>query len=225
MTLQLSRLTSRSIAFIVIALSLLTAGLWYFLMYQPGLTTADDLRLKISELEEKKAVGERARANIARLCGEVANLRVQQAAFLRALPRTEELSSLLGELRNTIAANAAQLNTISRSAGGVLGASTAPLPQGVRSVGINLGVEGTFGSFYGVLAAVEALQRFSKVETVSLGLGATGSDNANPRLNAQMALTTYVYDNPNRDNTQVSAVNPLCQSAPTGTPTGAGVPR
>lgn len=218
--LQLSRLTSRYIAFIVIALSLLTAGLWYFLMYQPGVTTAEDLRLKISELEEKKSVGERARTNIAQMCGVVANLRVQQAAFLRALPRTEELSTLLGELRNTIASNAAQLNTISRSAGGAA-TSTTPLPPGVRSVGINLGVEGTFGSFYGVLAAVEALQRFSKVETVSLGLGTTSNDTANPRLNAQMALTTYVYDNPNRDNTQVSAENPLCQSAPAG----AGVSR
>jgi type IV pilus assembly protein PilO len=214
---MLSRLSSRYIAFGVVALSLVFAAAWYFLIYQPGLANAQIIRDEVSKLEEQKAVGERARANIAQLCGVVGNLRVQQTAFLRALPRTEDISTLLNELRGTIQGNSAQLNSVSRSAGA---ASTVPLPAGVRPISINLGVEGTFGSFYGVLAAVEALQRFSKVETVSLGLSSQG-DSFNPKLNAQMAMTTFVYDNPNRDNLQSQVENPLCQSAPSTT----GAPR
>jgi type IV pilus assembly protein PilO len=207
---MLSRLSSRYIAFGVVALSLAFAAAWYFLLYQPGLANAQIIRDEISKLEDQKAVGERARANIAQLCGVVGNLRVQQTAFLRALPRTEDISTLLNELRGTIQNNSAQLNSVSRGGGA---AQTVALPQGVRSIGINLGVEGTFSSFYGVLAAVEALQRFSKVETVSLGLSSQG-DSFNPRLNAQMAMTTFVYDNPNRENLQAQVENPLCQSAP-----------
>lgn len=214
---MLSRLSSRYIAFGVVALSILLAVAWYFLMYTPGLANAQTIRDEISKLEEQKAVGERARANIGQLCGVVGNLRVQQAAFLRALPRTEDVSTLLNELRITIQNNSAQLNSISRSGGPAGGAA---LPQGVRSLGINLGVEGTFSSFYGVLAAVEALQRFSKVETVSLGLSSQG-DSFNPKLNAQMSMTAFVYDNPNRENLQAQAENPLCQSAPSTT----GAPR
>lgn len=216
---MLSRLSSRYIAFGVVALSLIFAATWYFLLYQPGLANAQVIRDEISKLEEQKAVGERARANIAQLCGVVGNLRVQQAAFLRALPRTEDVSNLLNDLRITIQNNSAQLNSISKGASSAT-STTTPLPAGVRSLGINLGVEGTFSSFYGVLAAVEALQRFSKVETVSLGLSSQG-DSFNPRLNAQMAMTTFVYDNPNRENLQAQEENPLCQSAPATT----GAPR
>ncbi len=217
---MLSRLSSRYIAFGVVALSLVFAAAWYFLLYQPGLANAQVIRDEISKLEEQKAVGERARANIAQLCGVVGNLRVQQTAFLRALPRTEDISTLLNELRGTIQGNSAQLNSVSRSPGA---AQATALPPGVRAVSINLGVEGTFGSFYGVLAAVEALQRFSKVETVSLGLSSQG-DSFNPKLNAQMAMTTFVYDNPNRDNLQSQVENPLCQSAPSN-PSAPGTPR
>jgi Tfp pilus assembly protein PilO len=222
---MLSRLSSRYIAFGVVALSLVFAAAWYFLLYQPGLANAQVIRDEISKLEDEKAVGERARANIAQLCGVVGNLRVQQTAFLRALPRTEDISTLLNELRGTIQGNSAQLNSVSRSAGAAQ-ASALPLPPGVRAISINLGVEGTFGSFYGVLAAVEALQRFSKVETVSLGLSSQG-DSFNPKLNAQMAMTTFVYDNPNRDNLQAQAENPLCQSAPSSSnaPSTPGTPR
>ncbi len=216
---MLSRLSSRYIAFGVVALSLVFAAAWYFLLYQPGLANAQVIRDEIAQLEDKKAVGERARANIAQLCGVVGNLRVQQAAFLRALPRTEDVSTLLNDLRITIQNNSAQLNSISKGASSAASSAT-PLPAGVRSLGINLGVEGTFGSFYGVLAAVEALQRFSKVETVSLGLSSQG-DSFNPKLNAQMAMTTFVYDNPNRENLQAQQENPLCQSAPATT----GAPR
>ncbi len=220
---MLSRLSSRYIAFGVVALSLVFAAAWYFLLYQPGLANAQVIRDEIAKLEEEKATGERARANIAQLCGVVGNLRVQQTAFLRALPRTEDISTLLNELRGTIQGNSAQLNSVSRSPGA---AQATPLPVGVRAISINLGVEGTFGSFYGVLAAVEALQRFSKVETVSLGLSSQ-SDSFNPKLNAQMAMTTFVYDNPNRDNLQSQAENPLCQSAPSSSnaPSTPGTPR
>lgn len=209
-----TKLTSRTIAFIVLAASVVIAVSWYFMMYQPAVAQLETIRAEIATLEDRKRVGENARRNVVQLCSTVAELRVEKAAFLRKLPRTEQLSGLLTELRDRIATNKGLLQNVARSRD-----NDASLPAGVTAISLSLGVRATFGDFYSILASVENLQRFSKMRTLALTVDqqATTFD---PNLNAQMRLTAFVYDAPadGADTAEPTDVaNPVCQATPAAT--------
>ena len=219
-------LTGQTIALIVIALSVLIAAAWYFTMYTNTLAEADAVRSEISTLNDRKKVGERARDNVVKLCQVVTDLQRQKAEFLRALPSNEQFSSLLDTLR--IQASKAGggpskgISSLGRTAGSSGGSS---IPAGVKAIGINVSLEGTLDGIRGLLASFEQQQRFLKVETLSLAQAGGTDPNApvtNPLLTSTMAMTAYIYDNPNR-TTEITPINPVCQSVPTVP--GAEVPK
>jgi type IV pilus assembly protein PilO len=213
-------LSGQNIALIVIAVSVLAAVAWYFTLYSNTLAESDTIRGEIETLNQQKQVGERARANVTQLCQTVADLERQKADFLRALPSNEQFSGLLETLRTQTGTNGGRINSLNRSAGSATGGA---VPAGVKSIGINLSIEGSLDAIRGLLGAFEQQQRFLKVETLSLTQGGTlaGPNVAasNPTLSSTMAMTAYIYDNPNR-NADAAPVNPVCQAVP-----GAEVPR
>ena len=211
---MLSRLSSRNIALIIVGICILLSVSWWTLLYTPTQTNIATLQTEIGDelaptpesLRGRKQVGERARANVTQLCVTVASLKTEQAVFLQKLPDRTKLADLIDDLKNKILASRAEINSISPSAG-----TTANLPAGVRTLNLSLALEGTWSSITNVLQSVESLQRFSKVETVSLSVSGTGS--LDPKLGTQIAMTTYVYDNPATANSSaVIGENVLCQS-------------
>ena len=211
---MLSRLSSRNIALIIVGVCALVGILWWTLMFTPTQANIETLQTEIGDelapapesLRGRKQVGERARATVTQLCGTVASLKTEQAVFLQKLPDRTKLADLIDDLKNKILASGAEINSISPSAG-----AAANLPAGVRTLNLALALDGTWSSITNVLQSVESLQRFSKIETVSLTASAANS--FNPKLGTQIAMTTYVYDNPATANSSaVTGENVLCQS-------------
>jgi type IV pilus assembly protein PilO len=212
--MMLSRLSSRNIALIIVGVCALLGVLWWTLLYTPTQANIATLQTDIGDelaptpesLRGRKQIGERARATVTQLCGTVASLKTEQAVFLQKLPDRTKLADLIDDLKNKILASGAEINSISPSAG-----NAANLPAGVRTLNLALALDGTWSSITNVLQSVESLQRFSKIETVSLS--ASTADSFNPKLGTQVAMTTYVYDNPATANSSaVTGENVLCQS-------------
>jgi type IV pilus assembly protein PilO len=212
--MMLSRLSNRNIALIIIGVCALLGVLWWTLLYTPTQANIAVLQEKIGDelaptpesLRGQKQVGERARANVTQLCVTVGSLKTEQAVFLQKLPDRTKLADLIDDLKNKILASKAEINSISPS-GGV----ATNLPAGVRALNLALALDGTWSSITNVLQSVESLQRFSKIETVSLSV--SGTNSFDPKLGTQIAMTTYVYDNPATANSSViSGENVLCQS-------------
>ena len=219
-------LSGQNIALIVIAFSVLIAATWYFTLYTNTLSEADAVRGEISTLNDRKQVGERARDNVVKLCQVVSDLQRQKAEFLRALPSNEQFSSLLGTLRIQAARAGGGagkgISSLGRSAGSSAGGA---VPAGVKAIGINVNLEGTLDGIRTLLASFEQQQRFLKVETLSLAQAGGTDPNApvtNPLLTSTMAMTAYIYDNPNR-TAEATPINPVCQNVPTVP--GAEVPK
>jgi type IV pilus assembly protein PilO len=212
--MMLSRLSSRNIALIIVGVCALLGILWWTLLFTPTQANIATLQTDIGDelaptpesLRGRKQVGERARANVTQLCSTVASLKTEQAVFLQKLPDRTKLADLIDDLKNKILASGAEINSISPSAG-----NAANLPAGVRTLNLALALDGTWSSITNVLQSVESLQRFSKIETVSLSTSTANS--FNPKLGTQIAMTTYVYDNPATANSSaVTGENVLCQS-------------
>ncbi len=220
---MLANLSSRIIAFIVIGVSALIALIWYLTAYQSAQTTIADLGTQIDALEAKKQVGENAQRNVVRLCGVVAGLEREKVSFLAQLPSSEQFSVLLSSIRNNIASNQGQLNSIARQLATTAG--TSPIPAGIRAVNLTLNLEGTYGSLFGILVALEKQQRFLSVQNLNFTQATQAfSSNTNidpktitnPKLTSSLNIAAYVYDDPNR-NSQ-SNVNPICTGLSTETP-------
>ena len=214
---MLANLSSRIIAFIVIGISVLIALIWYLTAYQSAQTTIADLSTQIDALEAKKQVGENAQRNVVRLCGVVAGLEREKINFLAQLPSSEQFSVLLSGIRNNIASNQGQLNSIARQ---LATAGAATIPVGIRAVNLTLNLEGTYGSLFGILVALEKQQRFLSVQNLNFSQATQAFSTdidpktiTNPKLASSLNIAAYVYDDPNR-NTQ-SNVNPICTGLPT----------
>jgi Tfp pilus assembly protein PilO len=217
---MLANLSSRIIAFIVIGISALIALVWYLTAYQSAQTTIADLTTQIDALEAKKQVGENAQRNVVRLCGVVAGLEREKISFLAQLPSSEQFSVLLSGIRNNIASNQGQLNSIARQLATT--AATSPIPAGIRAVNLTLNLEGTYSSLFGILVALEKQQRFLSVQNLNFAQATqsfasnTNIDPktiTNPKLASSLNIAAYVYDDPNR-NTKTN-VNPICTGLPT----------
>jgi type IV pilus assembly protein PilO len=212
--MMLSRLSSRNIALIIVGVCALLGILWWTLLFTPTQANIATLQTEIGDelapapesLRGRKQIGEQARATVTQLCGTVASLKTEQAVFLQKLPDRTKLADLIDDLKNKILASGAEINSISPST-----AAAANLPAGVRTLNLALALEGTWSSITNVLQSVESLQRFSKIETV--GLSTSTANSFNPKLGTQIAMTTYVYDNPATANSSaVTGENVLCQS-------------
>jgi type IV pilus assembly protein PilO len=211
---MLSRLSSRNIALIIVGVCALLGLLWWTLLFTPTQANIASLQTEIGDelapapesLRGRKQIGERARATVTQLCGTVASLKTEQAIFLQKLPDRTKYADLLDDLKNKIVASKAEINSLSPSTGAATG-----LPAGVRALNVALALDGTWSSITSVLQSVESLQRFSKIETVSLTV--SGTNSFDPKLGTQIAMTTYVYDNPATANSSaVTGENVLCQS-------------
>jgi Tfp pilus assembly protein PilO len=214
---MLANLSSRIIAFVVIGVSLVAALIWYLTAYQSAQTTIAEFTTEIQDLEAKKQVGEKSRQNVIQLCGVVAGLEADKANFLNSLPSNEQFSKLLTSIKNQIGNNKGQLNSITRT----LGVGGAVIPAGIRAINLNLGLEGTYSSLYGILVALEQQQRFLSVDNLSfsqatVGPNASQAEISNPKLSSTLNIVAYVYDDPNR-NTQ-SNINPICSGLPAASP-------
>jgi type IV pilus assembly protein PilO len=220
---MLSRLSGQNIALLIIGLSVVVAAIWYFTLYSNTLAESDVVRTEITALNDKKLVGERARANVVQLCQVVTDLQRQKAEFLRALPSSEQFSSLLNTLRIQVSATRGQINSIGRSSGAAAGAA---VPAGVKAINVTMALDGTLDSIRGLLLSLEQQQRFLRVENLSLAQSSVqfGQNNqpvaaGNPLLASQMTMTAYIYDAADR-NSEAAPINPVCQTVP-----GAEVPR
>ena len=221
-----SRLTGQMIALIVLVVTILLAVLWYTQMYQPVLDEQAALRTEITDLDQKIAVGNRAKANVPQLCTVVADLQVQRKQFLNALPSKEQYADLMRTFKLQIGNNKGQINSLGRS----VGATTGVLPAGVRAVSTALNLTGSFTSVIGILQSLESQQRFLRMDGVNLTLGgnnnnaATTETTSDPKLTAAISVIAYVYDAAR--GAVDRPLNPLCQVPVITTPvTTPEVPR
>lgn len=118
---------------------------------------------------------------------DVAQLSLQRDELLRALPATAKMGSLLSEIRTNVLASGAELTGVTQGGG-----QAAGLPAGVRPLGISLSLDGQFAPLYRVLKSLEAMNRFSTINSVGLTMG--NPESFDPKLSGQVALTIYTFD-------------------------------
>ncbi|MFD1731100.1 type 4a pilus biogenesis protein PilO [Deinococcus malanensis] len=143
-------------------------------------TDLDTAQTRVTQLRS-------ASAQLPELRKTVERLKVEQAEFVRALPNTANFGTVLDEVRRTTAATGAEMSTFSVQSGNAAG-----LPAGVRPIGLNLSVSGTFAELFQTLRALETMGRFTNVNTVALQL--PQADSFNPSLEGTMGLTVYTFD-------------------------------
>lgn len=180
---SLSRLKQRDWAIIFIVLSVVGAGLWYWLMYRPTQDRIAELEAEISRLDTQIERGEAARRNLPALRLAVAELEQDRREFLSQLPNESEVADYIDTLRLSAADADVIVNSLGQGGGG-------ENIQDVRPIGFNLATSGTFAETMAFLATLEELQRFTKINQVSLSVSEQVDD---PALNANYGFTVYVF--------------------------------
>jgi type IV pilus assembly protein PilO len=183
--IKLPKLRQRDIAMIVMALTVLAAGLWWYYLYQPAQARVAQLEAEIERLDREIARGEAARRNLPELRLAVDAAERDRLAFLAELPRESEVAELLDELRFSAEAAGVRLDSISQ------GSAQIEAVQGVRPLGFTVNTSGVYADTLNFLANLETLQRFAKIRQVSLSL--QSDDSSNPNLNASYTFTVYVF--------------------------------
>jgi len=181
----LAKIGQREIAIIVIVLSLLAAGLWYFTWYQSAQTRITELSEEIDRLELQKQRGLAARKALPQLEATIRDYEAQIAEFLKALPPREEFASVLRSLSDRAKATGVTLRSISRSPG------ESPV-EDVRAVNVTLSLESPFPELFVYLKRLENMRRFSTIDGLAMTLG--DQQTSNPVLNTNMTMTVYVYE-------------------------------
>ncbi|HGY08673.1 MAG TPA: competence protein [Oceanithermus profundus] len=182
---MLAKIGQREIAIIVIVLSLLAAGLWYFTWYQSAQTRITELSEEIDRLELQKQRGLAARKALPQLEATIRDYEAQIAEFLKALPPREEFASVLRSLSDRAKATGVTLRSISRSPG------ESPV-EDVRAVNVTLSLESPFPELFVYLKRLENMRRFSTIDGLAMTLG--DQQTSNPVLNTNMTMTVYVYE-------------------------------
>jgi len=183
LTTFLRGVKQRDWAILLIVLSFVGAGLWYWFMYRPTQDTIAEREAEIGRLDLQIERGEAARRNLPALRAAVAELELDRQEFLRQLPRESEVADLLDDLR--LSASAADVTLASVSQSG----PSDPVPD-VRSIGFTLSTSAPFAQTMGFLGVLETLQRFTKIQTVSMSVGEQADD---PELTSSFAFTVYVF--------------------------------
>jgi type IV pilus assembly protein PilO len=180
---NLSRLRQRDWAIIFIVLSVIGAGLWYWFMYRPTQENITALEDEIARLDTQIERGEAARRNLPALRLAVAELEQDRREFLAELPQESEVADLIDSLR--ISASEADVIVNSLGQG-----SAGEDIQDVRPIGFSLATTGSFSETMEFLGTLETLQRFTKINQVSLSVSEQIED---PPLNANFGFTVYVF--------------------------------
>lgn len=205
---QLANLKGRDIFLLTLAGLILIGILWYFLLYSARQAEIDAANSQLDTLRPQVEAARVASAQLPALRQEVAALEVQRDTLLRALPPTPRFGQVLGEIRQNVLATGASLEGIAQAAA----TSATNIPAGVQPINISLSLDGTFGQMYGVLRSLEAMNRFSTINGLTLTLGQPTS--FDPSIGGQIGVTVYTF-NP---NTQAAApAQPGAAPAP-GTP-------
>lgn len=180
---SLSRLRQRDWAIIFIVLSLVGAALWYWFMYRPTQETIVDLEDEIAQLDIEIERGEAARRNLPALRLAVAELEQDRREFLVELPTESEVADLLDDLRISASEADVIVNSLGQGGGG-------EDIQDVRPIGFSLATSGPFGPTMEFLGILETMQRFTKIDQVSLSVSEQIDD---PSLSANFGFTVYVF--------------------------------
>ena len=208
------KLKGRDVFLLTLVAVLLIGLLWYFLLYGASKSQIDGQRSALDGLQAQVQRSRQATAELPSLRARVAQLEVKRDELLRALPATAKFGAVLSDIRSNLLAAGAQLTGVTQSAG-----QTAGLPPGVRPIGINLNVSGTFEQMYGALRSIEDMSRFSTIDGVNLTLGqATSFD---PDLTGQLGVTVYTFDPAAAGAGGAPGAVPLAPAAP-ATPGGSG---
>jgi Tfp pilus assembly protein PilO len=180
---SLSRLRQRDWAIIFIVLSIVGAGLWYWFMYRPTQDRIAELEAEISRLDTQIERGEAARRNLPALRLAVAELEQDRRDFLTQLPTESEIADYIDTLRVSAADSDVIVNSLGQAGG-------RDDIQDVRPIGFSLATSGPFAETMAFLGTLEELQRFTKIEQVSLSVSEEADD---PTLNASFGFTVYVF--------------------------------
>jgi Tfp pilus assembly protein PilO len=180
---SLSRLKQRDWAIIFIVLSVVGAGLWYWFMYRPTQDRIAELEAEISRLDTQIERGEAARRNLPALRLAVAELEQDRRDFLAQLPTESEIADYIDTLRVSAADSDVIVNSLGQAGG-------RDDIQDVRPIGFSLATSGPFAETMAFLGTLEELQRFTKIEQVSLSVSEEADD---PTLNASFGFTVYVF--------------------------------
>jgi type IV pilus assembly protein PilO len=178
----LARLGQREWALIAIALTLVVALLWYFLLIVPIRQETESVRQEINALIPERDKGRQAQRALPELRATIAELQAERQAFLRALPKEERLSQVLNEILTEALRSGVTVRSFTRSP------TSAPVPE-VRAVNLALSLEAPFPETYAYLQRLEGLSRFSSIS--GLNLSVQGQE-VNPSLNTSLTLTLYV---------------------------------
>lgn len=182
---SLRNLRQRDIALIFLVLSLVGAAAWYWYMYRPTQEQIETLEAEIGRLDQQIERAESARRNLPQLRLAVAELEQDRREFLRELPTESEVADLIDSLRISASEADVLLNTLSQGGG-----SNENIDD-VRTIGFSLATNGNFGETMSFLGTLEGMQRFTKINQVSLSLTDNSSDD--PDLNANFGFTIYVF--------------------------------
>lgn len=181
--LNLSRLGQREWALLVMALTVVLALLWYFLLIVPLRQETETVRNEIATLIPERDRGRQAQRALPELRAAIAELQAERQAFLRALPREERLGEVLNALLSEAARSGVTVRALNRSP------TSAPVPE-VRAVNLALSLEGPFPETYTYLKRLEGLSRFSSISGLSLAVA--GEPTPNPTLDTSLTLTLYM---------------------------------
>lgn len=184
MRFNLRNLKQRDIAIILMVLTVLAAVLWYFYMYRPAQDRIAELESDIQRLDVEIQRGEDARRNLPELRLAVALLEEERRVFLTQLPTESEVAALIDSLRFTATDSGLLLQSFSQ------GTATSGV-QDVRAISFNVSGAGTFVESMGFLGILENLQRFTKINTVSLSTSA--DDTTDPDLGLSLGFNIYVF--------------------------------
>ena len=178
----LARLGQREWALIAIALTLVVALLWYFLLIVPLRQETELVRQEIATLIPERDRGRQAQRALPELRAAIAQLQAERQAFLRALPREERLAQVLSEILGEAVRSGVTVRSFTRSP------TSAPVPE-VRAVNLAFSLEAPFPETYAYLRRLEGLSRFSSLS--GLNLSVQGQD-PNPTLSTSLTLTLYM---------------------------------
>lgn len=185
---MLAKLKSRDIFLLALVATLLIFLLWYFVIFQNTRTTITSKQSELDTLQIQVQAARQAEAELPRLRQQVADLEVKRDELLRQLPQTQQIGSVVDEIRTDVLAAGGTLNSVAQNAGAAAG-----LPAGVTPIGLALGVDGSFESLFRVLRSLEGMSRFSTIDSVALNLGGS-AESFDPTLAGQMGVTVYTFD-------------------------------
>lgn len=174
--------------FIIIAVLSLLAVLAFFLYYfkprQETLTTMrDDLTARQTTAAQYRA----AAAAIPDLKKNLADLEVERAEFVRALPTTQQFGQVIDQLRSNANASKTEITNLNFANG-----TAADLPAGVRPINVTMTVKGQYGQLFQFIRSLETQNRFTTVNNLDLQLPKANS--FNPQLQGNLGLTVYTFD-------------------------------